>query len=60
MVMNITQTNTALGNSQSEIARTLHISQPTISRDIVYIKSKYITNSKIQSNEFQKNTSIIH
>ena len=34
------------GNTQSEISRTLHISQPTISRDIDYIKSKYITNSK--------------
>jgi predicted transcriptional regulator len=34
------------GNSQSEISRTLHISQPTISRDIDYIKSRYITNSK--------------
>ena len=33
------------GHSQSEISRTLHISQPTISRDIDYIKSKYITNS---------------
>jgi hypothetical protein len=34
------------GNTQSEISRTLHISQPTISRDIDYIRSKYITNSK--------------
>ena len=34
------------GNTQSEISRTLHISQPTISRDINYIISKYITNSK--------------
>ena len=34
------------GHSQSEISRTLHISQPTISRDIDYIRSKYITNSK--------------
>ena len=34
------------GNTQSEISRNLHISQPTISRDIDYIKSKYITNSK--------------
>ena len=34
------------GNPQSDISRTLHISQPTISRDIDYIKSKYITNSK--------------
>jgi DNA-binding transcriptional regulator LsrR (DeoR family) len=35
-----------LRNTQSEISRTLHISQPTISRDIDYIRSKYITNSK--------------
>ena len=34
------------GNTQSEISRTLHISQPTISRDIDYIHCKYITNSK--------------
>ena len=34
------------GNTQSEISRTLDISQPTISRDIGYIHSKYITNSK--------------
>jgi predicted transcriptional regulator len=34
------------GNTQSEISRILHISQPTISRDIDYIKSRYITNSK--------------
>jgi hypothetical protein len=34
------------GNTQSEISRTLHISQPTISRDIDYIRSQYITNSK--------------
>lgn len=34
------------GNTQSDISRALHISQPTISRDIDYIKSKYITNSK--------------
>jgi predicted transcriptional regulator len=34
------------GNTQSEISRTLDISQPTISRDIDYIQSKYITNSK--------------
>ena len=34
------------GNTQPEISRTLHISQPTISRDIDYIRSKYITNSK--------------
>ena len=34
------------GNTQSEISRILHINQPTISRDIEYIKSKYITNSK--------------
>src|SRR5688500_15205165 len=34
------------GNTQSEISRTLDISQPTISRDIDYIHSKYITNSK--------------
>jgi predicted transcriptional regulator len=34
------------GNTQSEISRTLHISQPTISRDIDYIRSRYITNSK--------------
>lgn len=34
------------GNTQSEISRALHISQPTISRDIDFIKSKYITNSK--------------
>jgi hypothetical protein len=34
------------GNTQSEISRTLHISQSTISRDIDYIRSKYITNSK--------------
>ena len=34
------------GNTQSEISRTLRISQPTISRDIDFIKSKYITNSK--------------
>jgi predicted transcriptional regulator len=34
------------GNNQSEIARTLHISQSTISRDIDFIKSKYITSSK--------------
>jgi hypothetical protein len=34
------------GNTQSEISRTLHISQPTISRDIDFIYSRYITNSK--------------
>jgi len=34
------------GNTQSEISRTLDISQPTISRDIEFIHSKYITNSK--------------
>jgi predicted transcriptional regulator len=34
------------GNTQSEISGILHISQPTISRDIDYIRSKYITNSK--------------
>ena len=34
------------GNTQSEISRTLDISQPTISRDIDFIHSKYITNSK--------------
>jgi predicted transcriptional regulator len=34
------------GNTQSEISRILHISQPTISRDIDYIRSKYIINSK--------------
>ena len=34
------------GNSQSEISRTLDISQPTISRDIAFIQSRYITNSK--------------
>src|SRR5918995_5699882 len=34
------------GNTQPEISRTLDISQPTISRDIDYIRSKYITNSK--------------
>ena len=34
------------GNSQSEISSTLYISQPTISRDIDYIHSKYITDSK--------------
>ena len=34
------------GNTQSEISRTLDISQPTISRDIDYIRSRYITNSK--------------
>jgi DNA-binding NarL/FixJ family response regulator len=34
------------GNTQSEISRSLDISQPTISRDIDYIHSKYITNSK--------------
>src|ERR687898_2611766 len=34
------------GDTQSEISKTLHISQPTISRDIDYIRSKYITNSK--------------
>ena len=34
------------GNTQLEISRTLDISQPTISREIDYIKSKYITNSK--------------
>ncbi len=34
------------GNTQSEISRTLHISQSTISRDIDYIRSRYITNSK--------------
>ena len=33
-------------NSQSEISRTLDISQPTISRDIAFIQSRYITNSK--------------
>ena len=32
------------GNTQSEISRTLDISQPTISRDIDFIHSKYITN----------------
>ena len=45
------------GNTQSEISRTLHISQPTILRDIDYIKSKYITNSKIHTDDYQKNTS---
>jgi hypothetical protein len=35
-----------LGNNQLEISRTLDISQPTISRDIDYIRGKYITNSK--------------
>ena len=34
------------GNSQSEISRTLDISQPTISRDIAFIQTRYITNSK--------------
>ena len=34
------------GNTQSEISRTLDISQPTISRDIDFIHSKYIANSK--------------
>jgi DNA-binding transcriptional regulator LsrR (DeoR family) len=34
------------GNTQSEISRTLDISQPTISRDIAFIQSRYITNSK--------------
>ena len=34
------------GNTQSEISRTLDISQPTISRDNDYIHSKYITYSK--------------
>ena len=34
------------GNTQSELSRTLDINQPTISRDIDYIRSKYITNSK--------------
>jgi predicted transcriptional regulator len=34
------------GNTQLEISRTLDISQPTISRDIDYIRSRYITNSK--------------
>src|SRR5215207_7014044 len=34
------------GNTQAEISRTLDISQPTISRDIDFIHSKYITKSK--------------
>jgi predicted transcriptional regulator len=34
------------GNTQSEISRNLHISQPTISRDIDFIRSKYVTDSK--------------
>ncbi|HJS63786.1 MAG TPA: hypothetical protein VJ767_02880 [Nitrososphaeraceae archaeon] len=34
------------GNTQSEISRNLHISQPTISRDIDFIRSNYVTDSK--------------
>lgn len=32
--------------SQYEFANILHISQPTISRDIYFIQGKYITNPK--------------
>lgn len=34
------------GNTQSEISRILDISQPAISRDIDFIQSEYISNSK--------------
>ena len=48
------------GNTQWEISRNLQISQPTISRDIDYIRSKYITNSKNTYDDYLKNTSIFH
>ena len=43
------------GNTHSNIS-ILHIIQPTIPQDIDYIKSKYLANSNIQPNDYQKNT----